>query len=67
MVRGAGGTGGLSDPVPLFGGGDMRVRTLLDALLTVINERGQGMGTGTILGTITLLEMAFVAQEREKL
>lgn len=53
--------------IPLFGGADVRIRTLLEALLDVINERGVGLDIAAILGTIKLTEMAFVAQEREKL
>lgn len=57
-----------SDPVvPLFGGGDVRIRTLMNALLDVINERGTGLDLATILGAINLLERAFIAQELEKL
>ena len=56
-----------TDVTPLFGGANMRIRTLMEALLDVINERGVGLDIASILGAIKLTEMAFIAQEREKL
>lgn len=54
-------------PIELFGGGDQRCVTLLDALVEVISERGEGIPFQAILGTIKLLEMTIIREQCEAL
>ena len=49
---------------PLFGGADQRCRTLLDALMAVIHERGVGLPFPAVIGTIRLLELSVIDNQQ---
>ncbi len=45
-----------ADPIPLFGGADMRCETLVQAMRATLYERGSGLPLPLILGAIRILE-----------
>ncbi len=45
--------------------GDKRLETLLDALLEVVYERGNGLPTPSVLGVVKLLEHEIITNAME--
>ncbi|UMO76008.1 hypothetical protein [Planktothrix phage Pra-JY27] len=50
-------------PAPIFGGADMRCETLLQALKSLIYERGAGLPIPSIIGTLRILEHEILKEQ----
>lgn len=50
--------------VPLFGGADPRCEALLQALKTLVYERGSGLPVPSILGVLRILEHEILEEQR---
>lgn len=54
-----------AEVVSLFAGADPRCQILIDALHTVVHERGRGLPIPSILGVLRLLEHTIITEHAE--